>query len=145
MNRLLLSAALLVLEGTLTAAVQPADNQQNTQKPAVSTPPAEIQPAAPKDQVAGPQWVKQIDQDLKEGRYSQFLTMEEEWYQKGAQKNQWKPLAEGDQQLTQKYNTPEGKKLFDEITGKVDQFEDELQTLKKNRDTALAKGSTGLS
>lgn len=87
----------------------------------------------------GVEWITQVQAAFKQGQYNNFLRVEDQWYQAGLKKGQWQPLIEDDQKLLEQYNAPGGKKIFAEITVKVDQFEDELRQLKHDRDTALAK------
>ncbi len=87
--------------------------------------------------VSGSAWVAKVRDNLKNGKYAAFLKTEDQWYQDGLKDGKWAPLEEEDKQLLAKYNTPEGKKLFDEITSKVDKFETEIRALKKERNQAL--------
>lgn len=94
---------------------------------------------APETTVTGQEWVKQIQANYKSGKYKNFLDEMNRFYQAGQNQNSWKFLAESESELVIKYNTPEGKKLIDNLLNKSKQYNEEIVQLKKERNQQLQK------
>lgn len=96
--------------------------------------------------LSGQQWTTEVQNAYQQGQYAPFLKQVDQTFQEGEKQDTWKTIREKelarDASTAAQYNTPEGKKRFDETSANVDAYIKAVNTLKQERDQALQKIAT---
>lgn len=96
-------------------------------------------PLPPTQFAGGAAWVSDISSNYQAGKYTTFLGEMERWYQAGQNIGRWKPLLQSEEELTSKYNTPQGQKVFQDLLTKSKNYNNALNQLKQDRNQQLLK------
>lgn len=89
--------------------------------------------------ILGSQWAKNISEAYQQGQFSDFFNRLETRYAEGLKNKEWDDLRNEGKKLHNELETEEGKKRFKELKENSNNYANELQILRNERNSLLLK------
>lgn len=88
---------------------------------------------------AGSEWVKALQTNYQDGKYKSFIAEMDRVYKDGQAQNSWQPLLDREQAQIKKFNTPEGKSIYENALAKRKSINKEITQIKRDQNQQLQK------